>query len=47
MTQPELHASQWFNIDQDIVLACLQGKVVVVEAVQMLCPVCVLPLLKV
>lgn len=41
MTTPKLHVSQWFNTDQDITLASLLGKVVVVEAFQMLCPGCV------
>ena len=41
MTPPELHVSQWFNTDQDITLASLIGKIVVVEAFQMLCPGCV------
>lgn len=42
MTLPELHVSQWFNTDEDITLASLRGKVIVVEAFQMLCPGCVL-----
>ncbi len=42
MTMPELHVSQWFNTDRDITLASLQGKVIVVEAFQMLCPGCVM-----
>ena len=43
MTTPELQVSRWFNTDQDITLASLLGKVVVVvEAFQMLCPGCVL-----
>ena len=42
MTTPELQVSQWFNTDQDITLASLLGKVIVVEAFQMLCPGCVL-----
>ncbi|SMX48800.1 peroxiredoxin family protein [Maliponia aquimaris] len=41
MAAPELHVSQWFNTDRDITLASLRGKVVVVEAFQMLCPGCV------
>ena len=41
MTSPELHVSQWLNTDDDITLASLLGKVVVVEAFQMLCPGCV------
>lgn len=42
MTAPELFVSQWFNTDRDITLALLRGKVVVVEAFQMLCPGCVM-----
>ncbi|WP_108816105.1 TlpA disulfide reductase family protein [Loktanella sp. Alg231-35] len=42
MTLPELHVSQWFNTDKNITLASLLGKVIVVEAFQMLCPGCVL-----
>lgn len=42
MQAPELSISQWFNTDQDITLASLRGKVVVIEAFQMLCPGCVL-----
>ena len=42
MTTPELAVSQWFNTDQDIRLADLRGRVVVIEAFQMLCPGCVL-----
>ncbi len=38
---PELKVSKWFNTDQDITLAELRGKVVVIEAFQMLCPGCV------
>ena len=41
MIAPELSVSQWFNSDQDITLAGLHGKVVVIEAFQMLCPGCV------
>lgn len=37
----ELMTSQWFNTDAPISLADLRGKVVVVEAFQMLCPGCV------
>lgn len=36
-----LQVAQWFNTDQDITLAELRGKVVVIEAFQMLCPGCV------
>ena len=38
---PELMVSQWFNTDQDLSLEQLRGKVVVMEAFQMLCPGCV------
>ncbi len=38
---PELKVSKWFNTDKDITLADLRGKVVVIEAFQMLCPGCV------
>jgi peroxiredoxin len=41
MKQPELQVSQWFNTDKDVTLASLHGKVVVIEAFQMLCPGCV------
>lgn len=42
MIAAELAVSQWFNTDQDITLASLNGQVVVIEAFQMLCPGCVL-----
>ncbi len=42
MQAPDLFISQWFNTDQDISLVSLRGKVVVIEAFQMLCPGCVL-----
>lgn len=38
---PELAVSRWFNTDIDISLADLRGRVVVIEAFQMLCPGCV------
>lgn len=38
---PELMVSQWFNTDSDPTLEKLRGKVVVMEAFQMLCPGCV------
>lgn len=38
---PELVASHWFNTPQPITLEGLRGKVVVIEAFQMLCPGCV------
>ena len=37
----ELQCAQWFNTDAPITLAALRGKVVVIEAFQMLCPGCV------
>ena len=38
---PKLSVSQWFNISEPITLEKLRGKVVVIEAFQMLCPGCV------
>ncbi len=38
---PELQCSQWFNASEPVTLASLRGKVVVIEAFQMLCPGCV------
>lgn len=38
---PELQVTQWFNTDLPIALADLHGRVVVIEAFQMLCPGCV------
>ena len=38
---PALQVSRWFNSDAPITLAGLRGKVVVIEAFQMLCPGCV------
>ena len=38
---PELQCSQWFNSPTPVTLASLRGKVVVIEAFQMLCPGCV------
>jgi len=38
---PELKISQWFNAPKSLNLADLRGKVVVIEAFQMLCPGCV------
>jgi len=38
---PQLSVSQWFNTDAPITLEQLRGKVVVIEAFQMLCPGCV------
>lgn len=39
---PELAVSQWFNTEGDLTLSALRGKVVVIEAFQMLCPGCIL-----
>lgn len=38
---PALKVSQWFNTPRDLSLEDPQGKVVVIEAFQMLCPGCV------
>jgi peroxiredoxin len=38
---PELQTSHWLNTPEPITLASLIGKVVVIEAFQMLCPGCV------
>ncbi|TAM92025.1 redoxin domain-containing protein [bacterium] len=38
---PELVVSRWFNTDEPLTLASLRGRVVVIEAFQMLCPGCV------
>lgn len=38
---PELQVSEWLNTKNPIALADLRGKVVVIEAFQMLCPGCV------
>lgn len=38
---PPILAAPWFNATQDITLESLRGKVVAVEAFQMLCPGCV------
>ncbi|MEP3945807.1 redoxin domain-containing protein [Ascidiaceihabitans sp.] len=41
MKAPELQIQQWFNTKDSPTLAALRGKVVVIEAFQMLCPGCV------
>ncbi|WP_272002960.1 redoxin domain-containing protein [Roseovarius sp. ZX-A-9] len=41
-TAPDLIVSQWFNSDAALSLDDLRGKVVVIEAFQMLCPGCIL-----
>lgn len=38
---PELDASEWLNTAEPLSLAGLRGRVVVIEAFQMLCPGCV------
>ena len=38
---PEIDASDWLNTPQPLSLAALRGRVVVLEAFQMLCPGCV------
>lgn len=38
---PEIEASQWLNCDTPLRLSGLRGKVVLIEAFQMLCPGCV------
>ena len=38
---PEIDASEWLNTEAPLTLAGLRGKVVVIEAFQMLCPGCV------
>lgn len=38
---PELIVGQWFNTDAPPMLSALRGKIVVIEAFQMLCPGCV------
>ena len=46
---PVWQVSEWFNTDRPLGLAALRGKVVMIEAFQMLCPGCVsdgLPLAK-
>ena len=38
---PEIDASEWLNTPEPLTLAKLRGRVVVIEAFQMLCPGCV------
>lgn len=40
-TAPELQTTDWLNAPQEITLASLRGKIVMLEAFQMLCPGCV------
>ena len=42
MQAPELQVSQWFNSDETLTLSDFQGRVVLIEAFQMLCPGCVI-----
>jgi peroxiredoxin len=41
MIAPELKVSEWVNTPEPLTLASLRGRVVVLEAFQMLCPGCV------
>lgn len=38
---PELQTTDWLNTDEPVMLGALRGKVVLIEAFQMLCPGCV------
>lgn len=38
---PELQTTDWFNTDRPLTLESLRGRVVLIEAFQMLCPGCV------
>ena len=38
---PELQTTDWLNTDEPVLLGGLRGKVVLIEAFQMLCPGCV------
>jgi peroxiredoxin len=38
---PELAISRWFNTKENLTLASLKGRIVVLHAFQMLCPACV------
>ena len=38
---PELQTADWLNTDEPVLLGGLRGKVVLIEAFQMLCPGCV------
>ena len=40
-TAPELQTTDWLNTDNPVTLDALRGKVVLIEAFQMLCPGCV------
>lgn len=38
---PALHVSRWFNVERDLQLEHLRGRVIALHAFQMLCPGCV------
>ena len=38
---PELETIDWLNVDEPVTLGALRGRVVLIEAFQMLCPGCV------
>ena len=40
MQAPKLQVSEWFNTDGNLKLSDFHGKVVLIEACQMLCPGC-------
>ena len=41
LAAPELQTTDWLNADEPVLLGALRGKVVLIEAFQMLCPGCV------
>jgi peroxiredoxin len=41
VTSPDWSVSQWLNTKEQLTLASLRGKIIVIEAFQMLCPGCV------
>ncbi|MDE0390852.1 MAG: hypothetical protein OXI57_02140 [Rhodospirillales bacterium] len=40
-TAPQLQTTEWLNSESPVTLKALRGKVVLIEAFQMLCPGCV------
>ncbi len=40
-TAPEIQAETWLNTDKALTLSALRGRVILIEAFQMLCPGCV------
>lgn len=38
----DLHAAEWLNTDRPLTLADFRGRVLAIEAFQMLCPGCVM-----